>query len=79
MCYFKIRLIRCWHTPLEMLLMPLIIACVFVRDLSYNHLSRLEDWAFSSLGLLQSLNLGENRITHLGEEVFDSLANVRTL
>ncbi len=53
--------------------------CFVSRDLSFNHLSRLEDWVFSGLSLLQSLNLGDNQITHLGEGVFSSLANVRTL
>uniref|UniRef100_A0A671KFM2 Leucine-rich repeats and immunoglobulin-like domains protein 2 n=1 Tax=Sinocyclocheilus anshuiensis TaxID=1608454 RepID=A0A671KFM2_9TELE len=50
-----------------------------LKDLSFNHLSRLEDWVFSGLSLLQSLNLGDNQITHLGEGVFSSLANIRTL
>uniref|UniRef100_A0A8C1ZWA3 Leucine-rich repeats and immunoglobulin-like domains 2 n=1 Tax=Cyprinus carpio TaxID=7962 RepID=A0A8C1ZWA3_CYPCA len=50
-----------------------------LTDLSFNHLSRLEDWVFSGLSLLQSLNLGDNQISHLGEGVFSSLVNIRTL
>ncbi|MBN3297422.1 LRIG2 protein, partial [Amia calva] len=49
------------------------------RDLSYNHLTRLEDTAFSGLGLLETLNLGENSVSHLGEGVFAGLSNLCTL
>ena len=49
------------------------------RDLSFNHLTRLEDTAFVGLGLLENLNLGENTISHLGEGVFGSLASLRVL
>lgn len=52
---------------------------VLCRDLSYNHLTRLEDTAFVGLGLLESLYLGENSISHLGEGVFGGLTNLRTL
>uniref|UniRef100_A0A667X1R7 Leucine rich repeats and immunoglobulin like domains 2 n=1 Tax=Myripristis murdjan TaxID=586833 RepID=A0A667X1R7_9TELE len=48
-------------------------------DLSFNHLTRLEETAFVGLGLLESLNLGENSISHLGEGVFSSLASLRSL
>ena len=54
-------------------------AISFCRDLSFNHLTRLEETAFVGLGLLESLNLGENSISHLGEGVFSSLASLRTL
>ena len=49
------------------------------RDLSFNHLTRLEETAFVGLGLLENLNLGENSIIHLGEGVFSGLASLRTL
>lgn len=49
------------------------------RDLSFNHLTRLEEAAFVGLGLLDSLNLGENSISHLGEGVFSGLASLHTL
>lgn len=55
------------------------IVVVLCRDLSYNHLTRLEETAFVGLGLLESLNLGENSISHLGEGVFSGLASLRTL
>uniref|UniRef100_A0A8C7J296 Leucine rich repeats and immunoglobulin like domains 2 n=1 Tax=Oncorhynchus kisutch TaxID=8019 RepID=A0A8C7J296_ONCKI len=48
-------------------------------DLSFNHLTRLEETVFIGLGLLENLNLGENTISHLGEGVFSSLANLRSL
>lgn len=52
---------------------------VLFRDLSFNHLTRLEETAFIGLRLLENLNLGENTISHLGEGVFSSLANLRSL
>lgn len=55
-----------------------VCACLS-RDLSFNHLTRLEETAFVGLGLLESLNLGENSISHLGEGVFSGLASLRTL
>lgn len=48
-------------------------------DLSFNHLTRLEETAFVGLGLLESLNLGENSISYLGEGVFSGLASLCTL
>lgn len=54
----------------------LLCAC---RDLSFNHLARLEETAFVGLGLLESLNLGENSISYLGEGVFSGLASLCTL
>lgn len=56
-----------------------VLLFVLYRDLSFNHLTRLEDTAFVGLGLLESLNLSENAISHVGERVFSSLANLRTL
>lgn len=49
------------------------------RDLSGNHLTRLEETAFKGLDFLESLNLGENSISHLGEGVFSGLSSLRTL
>lgn len=60
-------------------LIPIIFVVVLCRDLSFNHLTRLEETAFVGLGLLESLNLGENSISHLGEGVFSGLASLRTL
>lgn len=65
-----------------------LLSCVFFffflllgvyRDLSFNHLTRLEETAFVGLGLLQSLNLGENSISYLGEGVFSGLTSLCTL
>jgi len=61
------------------LMLVRVCVCLVSRDLSFNHLSRLEDWVFAGLSLLQNLNLGDNQITHLGEGVFSSLTNARTL
>lgn len=63
------------HTKLFILLfLPVVY-----RDLSFNHLTRLEETAFVGLGLLQSLNLGENAISYLGEGVFGGLTSLCTL
>lgn len=56
-----------------------ILAVFLCRDLSFNHLTRLEETAFQGLGFLESLNLGENAISHLAEGVFSGLASLRTL
>uniref|UniRef100_A0A7N6ABB0 Ig-like domain-containing protein n=1 Tax=Anabas testudineus TaxID=64144 RepID=A0A7N6ABB0_ANATE len=48
-------------------------------DLSFNHLTRLEETAFQGLSFLEILNLGENAISHLAEGVFSGLASLRTL
>lgn len=55
------------------------IGVYLCRDLSHNHLTRIEETAFVGLGFLETLNLGENAISHLGEGVFRSLAHLRTL
>lgn len=49
------------------------------RDLSYNQLTRLRESAFVGLGLLEKLNLGDNRISHIADGVFRGLTNLRTL
>ena len=56
-----------------------VLCAVVLRDLSFNHMSRLEGTALAGLAQLQSLNLGDNALTHLGEGAFSSLASLRTL
>lgn len=58
----------------------LVFFCLVVySDLSFNHLTRLEETAFVGLGLLESLYLGENSISYLGEGVFSGLTSLCTL
>lgn len=48
-------------------------------DLSYNQLTRLDESAFVGLSLLETLNLGDNRVTHIADGVFRFLSNLKTL
>lgn len=48
-------------------------------DLSYNQLTRLDESAFVGLSLLERLNLGDNRVTHIADGVFRFLSNLQTL
>lgn len=51
----------------------------FPSDLSYNQLTRLDESAFVGLSLLERLNLGDNRVTHIADGVFRFLSNLQTL
>lgn len=48
-------------------------------DLSYNQLTRLDESAFVGLSLLERLNLGDNRVTHIADGVFRFLSNLQIL
>ena len=48
-------------------------------DLSYNQLTCLDESSFVGLSLLERLNLGDNRVTHIADGVFRFLSNLQTL
>lgn len=76
LCNYCIKLLSIWKL-FDLIFITFVV--VLCRDLSFNHLTRLEETAFVGLGLLESLNLGENSIRHLGEGVFSGLASLRIL
>lgn len=47
--------------------------------MSHNQLTRLKESAFVGLGLLEKLNLGDNRISYIADGVFRGLTSLQTL
>jgi len=48
-------------------------------DLSFNHLSRLEESSFVGLSVLDGLRLGNNRVSFVADGAFRGLSNLQTL
>lgn len=51
----------------------------FLRILSYNNLSRLDEGSLADLGGLHVLRLSHNSINHIAEGAFKGLKNLRVL
>lgn len=49
------------------------------RDLTYNHLARLEDSSFVGLSLLVRLDIGNNKVSYIADCAFRGLSSLQTL
>lgn len=58
--------------------MPSVTPCVG-RDLTANHLTRLEEASFLGLSLLDKLDIGNNRISFIADGAFRGLSRLQTL
>lgn len=56
-----------------------LVVCVAHRNLSSNHLSRLEESSFVGLSLLDQLHIGSNRVSFIADGAFRGLSSLRTL
>lgn len=58
----------------------LSLYCAFhFRDLSYNQLTRLDDFAFIGVNVLEKLNLSDNRLSYIADGVFKGLSYLQIL
>lgn len=54
--------------------------CAFhFRDLSYNQLTRLDEFAFIGVNVLEKLNLSDSRLSYIADGVFKGLSYLQTL
>lgn len=53
--------------------------CPSYRNLSSNHLSRLEESSFVGLSLLDELHIGNNRVSFIADGAFRGLSNLQML
>lgn len=49
------------------------------RDLTFNHLSRLDDSSFLGLSLLNTLHIGNNKVSYIADCAFRGLSSLKTL
>jgi hypothetical protein len=59
---------------------PIFLILFFLyRDLTFNHLSRLDDSSFLGLSLLNTLHIGNNRVNYIADCAFRGLSSLKTL
>lgn len=56
-----------------------VVTFFFLRILSYNNLTRLDEGSLADLGGLHVLRLSHNSINHIAEGAFRGLKNLRVL
>lgn len=56
-----------------------VVVVVLCRDLTFNHLSRLDDSSFLGLSLLNALHIGHNKVSYIADCAFRGLSSLKTL
>lgn len=54
-------------------------SCFSHSNLSSNHLSRLDESGFANLGVLDRLDVGNNRVSFIADGAFRGLSNLQML
>lgn len=57
----------------------LFVVLALCRDLTSNHLSRLDDSSFLGLSLLNTLHIGNNKVSYIADCAFRGLSSLKTL